>query len=75
MQRHLAVGQVYGFASEPGLALEVTAERDKRGYVGDGVEDAEATFATVQAQRLVEVARGGWVDSHERDVGTVDHGS
>ena len=74
MQRHLAVGQVDGFAAEPRLALELTAEWHERGDVGDGVEDAEATVATMQAQRLVEVARGGWVDGHERDVGAVDDG-
>ena len=58
------------------LRLEVdrVAGRDERGDVGDRVVHDVPVAVAREVHRLVEVARAGRVDRHERDVGAVQLG-
>ena len=68
MQRNPAVRGVEGLAAAPGLGVQRPARGDKRGDVGDGVEDLVAAVAPFDKEGLVQVGGRRRIDGHELDM-------
>ena len=74
VQRRVLVRRVDGDRAAVGLAVEGARARHERAEVGDRVAHAVAAVAALDVERLVEVARPGRVDRHERQVDAVAPG-
>ena len=71
VQRRVLVRRVDGDRAAVGLAVEGARARHEGAEVGDRVPHAVAAVAALDVERLVEVARPGRVDRHERQVDAV----
>ncbi len=72
MQRNAQVGKVQRLAASVRFTSTSPPGDHECRHVGDGVADAVDPAPTGQVQGLIEVARAGWVDGAEVDVGGVE---